>query len=657
MAFIIAQKIKDETLMAKLYNLAGALAFSKGDYAEALKQYTHRLNINITQKDTSGMLGAYYNISLIYNARSEHRKTIEVSYKAMELAEKTKDTFNLMGLNEGLGMAYHQLDEPEKAISFLNKAYRLSVIKKEAYSQTGLLIDFGNIYQKQGNHSRAIRYYDEAIMLSKRNSDKRRQSIATSNKAMSLTYSKEYANAIIHVEEAIKINEEINYVKGLADAYSVKSECLFFQNKLEEAKKWAERSTEISLKIKARREEYQSYQLLSKIYEAMKDNAKAFYYYKRFVNLRDSIDSKEEIRAVSGIEFGYEKEKIERRKKYEQELAANQLQKQKQIQNIILIAGLIMLGLLFFILRSFVQKQKANIEIRKQHEIIEQKNKDILEGINYSRKIQEAILAPEENIRQLLADAFVLYKPKDIVSGDFYFIEPIFPQSGNEKWVAVALADCTGHGVPGALMSLTGYNILKQSLSETNISGPGQALDFLNTGLHHFLKQNQKEQQIRDGMDISFCAINFEKNLLMFSGANNPLWIISRNGNKKNSEGEALKELAKQGEFTVYEIKANKQPIGFSEKTEKFVNHTIELQKGDMIYLLTDGFADQFGGLNQEERKAGGKKFKYKPLRQIITDNANKKMTDQKQALEIAFENWKGELEQVDDVSIIGIKI
>jgi serine phosphatase RsbU (regulator of sigma subunit) len=649
-AIILCQPTGNLNLLGKLYNLSGALLYSMGDYENSLKQYLNRLNVNILQKDTSGMLQAYYNVSLVYNMKAQYRKTVEVNYKALELAEKTKDSINLMALYEGLGMAYYQLEDSGKALYFLREAFKLSMLKKDEFNQGGILIDFGNVYQLGNDHSKAIRYYDEAISLTKKNGDRRRLGTAISNKATSLVQMKDYQNALINLDEAIRIQKEINNQKGLSDALSVKSETYFALKNYPEAIRYAKASAGIATKIEARKEEYITYRLLSKVYEAMGDNANAFYYYKRFVNLRDSIDNKKEIRAVSGIEFNFEKEKIERRQKHEQEIADKQLHKQKVIRNIILSAGIIMLGLFFFILRNYSEKQKANVEIKKQHEIIDQQNKDILQSINYSRKIQEAILAPAENIKALLPDSFVLYKPKDIVSGDFYFIESVFPGTSKDNWVSVALADSTGHGVPGALMSLTGYNILKQTLNNKEVNDPGEALDFLNLELHHFLKQNQKEQRIRDGMDISFCAINFNRGELLFAGANNPIWIVSKTENKKDLSGNPLQQVASKGDHFVYEVKANKQHIGYNEKTEKFINHKISVEKGDMIYLFTDGYADQFGGKD-------GKKFMYKRFRETLIEMRSSSMNEQKNTLETIFENWKGTLDQVDDVSIIGIRI
>ncbi len=645
---LLAEKTNDKNLMSKAYNLAGAICFSIGNYSEAIKQYNNRLIISQQEKDTNGILQGYFNISLVYNTKGEYRKAVEVNYKALELAEKTKDTINLMAVYEGLGSSYYELDDTERAVSFLNKAYRFSIVKKEEYEQAGILIDIGNIYQKEKEYYRSIYYYNKAIELTNKNGDKRRLSIATSNKAKSLVAVKQRETALVLYNNALKINLEINYTKGVSDVLANKAECLMEMEKYSEAEKLAIQARDIAIKINAPKEEYACYTLLEKIYLGLNNTEKAYQNYKLFVALHNSVEDNAQIKTISGIEFSYEKEKTIREQKFKDAEAAAEVKKQKQIRNIILIGGIAMLILLIFILRIYFQTRKANNEIDKQNKTIEEKNESILNSINYSKGIQEAILTPAEEIKKLLPESFVLYKPKDIVSGDFYFIEPIM--TSGTQIAAVALADCTGHGVPGALMSLMGYNILKQSLLTKEVNNPGEALDYLNKELHSLLRQNQKEKHILDGMDIAFCSIDFMKQKIMFAGANNPLWLVSKRKNITDILGNQLKLNSELNGNYLYEIKATKQPIGFTESPKLFITHNIQLEKGDLIYLFTDGFADQFGGPK-------GKKYKYKPLSEIILKSADLNLAEQKKILENSFTSWKGNLEQVDDVSIMGIRM
>ncbi len=276
-------------------------------------------------------------------------------------------------------------------------------------------------------------------------------------------------------------------------------------------------------------------------------------------------------------------------------------------------------------------------ERKRTEKIIRQKNEDITDSINYAKRIQRSMLPREEEISEILRDHFVLYMPKDIVSGDFYWVTSVqlTPQGKeivkDERLAIVAAVDCTGHGVPGALMSIIGNTLLNQTIKNPNINSPAEALDFLNQELPKNLKAN-KGEVIRDGMDMTMCAIDFKTRTVHFSGANNPIFLL-RDG-------------------VMSELKADKQPVSGSTDEEKkpFTNHVLKLKKGDIIYMFTDGYADQFGGPK-------GKKFKYRPFQELLLRNSSLPMEKQRTELERIILEWRGELEQVDDVLVIGIRL
>jgi serine phosphatase RsbU (regulator of sigma subunit) len=265
-------------------------------------------------------------------------------------------------------------------------------------------------------------------------------------------------------------------------------------------------------------------------------------------------------------------------------------------------------------------------EVVLQKDIIERKNKDITDSITYAKRIQQAILPTEQVVKKLFPNSFVLYKPKDIVSGDFYWME----QVGSQNFFAAV--DCTGHGVPGAFMSIVGYNLLNQAVNERGIYEPAKILDEMNNGLSKQLRQQGDSMTVRDGMDLSLCSFDTQTKMLQYAGANNSLWLIRNN------------------ELSI--VKADKCPIGtyVGETLKTFTNHSMQLHEGDLIYLFTDGYADQFGGKD-------GKKFKYKQLQQLILEMKDNKMHVQLQVLEKTINNWRGDLEQVDDILIVGIKV
>ncbi len=258
-------------------------------------------------------------------------------------------------------------------------------------------------------------------------------------------------------------------------------------------------------------------------------------------------------------------------------------------------------------------------EITSNRLILRVKNKEILDSIAYAKRIQEAILPQLKLFHQNLNEIFVLYKPKDVVAGDFYWME-----LKNNK-VLFAAADCTGHGVPGAMVSVVCNNALNRAVREHGLTIPGEIL----TKTREIVIQEfeKSEEDVKDGMDIALCAL--EGNKLQYAGAHNPLWII-RNGE-------------------IIETKANKQPIGQFDNPEPYTTHSFNLEQGDSLYIFSDGYIDQFGGEK-------GKKFKAKAFRKLLLSIQDKSMEEQKTVIDESFETWRGNLEQIDDVCVIGVR-
>jgi sigma-B regulation protein RsbU (phosphoserine phosphatase) len=283
--------------------------------------------------------------------------------------------------------------------------------------------------------------------------------------------------------------------------------------------------------------------------------------------------------------------------------------------------------------RLELAKSRELLELQKEQ--VEEVNKEMTSSLRYAKRLQEALLPPKNLLDSFFNDNyFILYKPRDIVCGDFYWARRIITTPGEGKsksYILLAVADCTGHGVPGAFMSLLGSNFLHQTAVEKNINTPAEALDYLNQKIITTLNHGYGEEEIRDGMDISLIAIDVETKQLAFSGANNPIYII------RNKTLEVLKP--------------NKQAIGnMNDVILPYTNLTTQLMADDCIYLFTDGYADQFGGPK-------GKKLMRKLFEETLIESSNKSMEAQKLTLETTFNNWKGDLEQVDDVCVLGIRI
>jgi serine phosphatase RsbU (regulator of sigma subunit) len=376
-------------------------------------------------------------------------------------------------------------------------------------------------------------------------------------------------------------------------------------------------------------------------YLAKKDYKTAFNYLYDYTATADTMHAKVKRLNVGGQDLKYEFQKQQEQQKLEQQKkdfeARDKLRRQRLFNYAMIGVVIVICILLFMAYKIIKQKQNAfkeislqKQEVENQKSIVDIKNKEIHDSITYAKRLQEAILPDNTYLKSHFTDAFLYYVPKDIVAGDFYFFDK------TESHIILAAADCTGHGVPGALVSVVCSNALNRSINEFNLREPGEILDKTRELVVKLFDKSQNN--VRDGMDISLISIKTkkatvageEKVEIQWSGANNPLWYIQNNN------------------FT--EIKGHKQPIGKADEYSSFPTHTITLTKGDTLYLITDGYADQFGGPK-------GKKFKYKPLSDLILSSQTKSMTNQQNELDTTFTNWKGNLEQVDDVCIIGIRI
>jgi serine phosphatase RsbU (regulator of sigma subunit) len=320
--------------------------------------------------------------------------------------------------------------------------------------------------------------------------------------------------------------------------------------------------------------------------------------------------------------------------------ANNKIQLQEyQIKNqrIIVIGISIFLALVlifFFVLyKNYKQKQKMNL-------VLAQKNEEITDSIEYAQKIQTVILPELSDLKAVFSDVFIFFKPKDIVSGDFYWAETI------ENTSFFSVIDCTGHGVPGAIVSIIGFDGLERAVNEFGLREPAKILDKLNEIVTSILSKSAKAG-VKDGMDLAFCSFSYNTFILEFAGAHNPIYIVSNKRQLTENENNIEPNIANENLF-LYEIKADRQAIGNSSKP--FKNHTIKLSKGDCIYLFSDGFADQFGGESLD-------KYKYKNFKKLLLDTQKEKLEDQKNLISNTLNNWKGTYEQIDDISIIAIRI
>lgn len=613
-ALVKAKAINDQLSIASVSNNIGVIYKNNGDIAKAITYFMIGLKAYEALENNEGIAGALSNIGLIYQSQNEIIKAIDYHNRSLGLFTELKDSINIANTYNNLGICYYQKDSLPQALTHHHKSLE---IREQVNNSRGIinsLHNIGVVYLNMKDYQRALDYLNKSLLLANQNENPKSSVQALNEIAYIYYITKDYKNAKYNGEKA--------------------------KSKLSENQ---------DIKLQSRNAD-----VLYRIYKALEMSDKALAMHERHIVLRDSIISEQNQKEVMRQKFQYEYEKQQAIKDAEHEAQMEVSAAEKKRQKTITYAvssGLALVVLFsFFLYNRFrvTQKQKAVIEEKeketsKQKEIVEEKNKEILDSINYAKRLQEAILPPTKLVNSYLTESFILYKPKDIVAGDFYFMDVV--EENNKRLIYYVAADCTGHGVPGAMVSIVGANGLKRCIQEFNLRDPGKILD----KLAELVAENfaQSEEKIRDGMDLALCCLEIENGYttkLHYAGANNPLWII--NPQRENTPKTA-KPFRQEGG---YEIKADKQAIGYTENIKPFTTHTLSVEKGDTFYTFSDGYPDQFGG-------EAGKKYKSANFKKLLLSMYDKPMDKQQEIINKEFEKWKGGLEQVDDVCIIGVRV
>jgi serine phosphatase RsbU (regulator of sigma subunit) len=383
-----------------------------------------------------------------------------------------------------------------------------------------------------------------------------------------------------------------------------------------------------------------SSELLSDIYESGADFRKAYHFHRIFKRMADSLFGMELKKGALELQFKYEWDKKSALLQAEKE-SALALEREKAARQKVITASIIgflcvvlFFGAIFINRYKIINRQKTVIELQKT--VLEKRNKDVTDSIMYAKRIQEALLKEQEYVTSHLPDHFVYFRPKDIVSGDFYWSheKQLAADDGESRIWYLAAADCTGHGVPGAMMSMLGVSFLNEICTDEKAHSPAEILDNLRDRIVNEL--SSPTHDVKDGMDISLVKLDLRSGEAEWAGANNPLWIIRMD----------------QGIPSFEELKGDKQPIGAHHQAKPFLAHKLRLNPGDTCYLFTDGYADQFGG----DKGGAGKKFLYRRLKEMFLEMSHLPMQEQKKMLDKRFDEWRGRLEQVDDVCVIGFR-
>ena len=585
--------------------------------------------------------------------------------KAYDLANANKDPFLKCKTTLRLGIVYQNITNYKKATQLYKEGLRLA----EQLNNKKLLAQayncFGNLFGLQKQLDQASEYFKKALVLSKELNDVRKVSVILSNLA-NIEYSKAYVSnnykkcnlayqeaydwaiAAKDTEQIVSVVgnwgmsysdegnfklsvEKISYAIAMAEKANKKSDLISLYHYLgrtysfmkEFSKSLAAYTKSLDLAFEFKDTDFQSenYYCLAELNYSTGNYKEAYDYFEKYKTTEDTISSKAVINELNSIKVQYDTEK----KQKEIELLKVNANKDKIMKTSLFVGSLFLLALAFLLFNRYKLKSKTNNILEKQNSIISEKNKDISDSINYAKKIQDAILPSLSEIKKVFPDSFILSIPKDVVSGDFYWF------SENADYKLFVVADCTGHGVPGAFMSMIGNTLLNNIVNERKNYIPNIILNELRNGIISSLKQGEGSPN-KDGMDISLICINKTTHVLQAACANNPIWIVKH-------------------DKSIIEIKADKQPIGYTFANQvDFTLKTVELEKGDIVYQFTDGYADQFGGEK-------GKKYKYNKLKETLLEMNNQPLNQQGDILKNTFITWKGDLAQIDDVLVSGIKI
>jgi serine phosphatase RsbU (regulator of sigma subunit) len=614
----------------------------------------------------STRVGLYLELGNYYQNK-ETGKCLFYFEKALESAKKSRKRKLVARALMNLGGVYNGTGEYPRALKYFTQALEVFEILGDKSKISNTLNSIGNNYLGQGNREMAEKYYRQSMKFAKEANDEGMIAIASYGLAGMLFEKKKYTESVKAFDDAAvlfkKLNREFEYaavrvtqasifitIGNLPQAEKTIDEGILYMKKTgdkygtsQALKQLAKIQTEkknytlanntllqallLCRQIGARANIKEFYQLLANNYALLADKNSAYVYMEKYALLNDSLFNEENAKQTAEMQEKYQSAKKEKalvkqqaELKHERDLARH-----RNTQNKIYLVGLIAMFILSAVaLRAYQNSKKARREIAMQKTIIEEKNKDITDSIRYAHQIQQSLLPLLDNVRSQVGDLFVYYEPKDIVSGDFYWAG----QKNNKLFVAAA--DCTGHGVPGAFMSMLGFHALDNALKNENVNAPADLLYHLHLTIVETFRKKDRSQSVQDGMDVSIVSFDRQHNLLEFAAANNRVYIAGKNG--------------------LTEIKGDLFSIGNVNESRKLVNKQHTVYPGDTVYIFSDGFASQFGG----ER---GKKMKYSRMKEILLKYVHLGMAEQQQHIHREMEIWRGPLEQIDDILVMGIRI
>lgn len=654
----LAEKLNYTKGLGNAYSNKGVIFWYQGESEKALENHLLAIQYRNECGDIQGVGNSYNNIALVYLNLSDYEKSLENNLKALRIREEIGDKHGTANSYNNIGVIYQKQNSYDRAIENYEKALKLREAVGDKFGIGMSYNNIGLIYLDKKEYREAVKNLLKGLAIREEIGDKKGMADSYLNVGTLYYHQKKYDKAIEYVFKAAGINERIGNKRGIGLSYANIGTCYLMQNNLDAALLYLNKGVKILNEIGSKDGVKDAYSALASVYEQKGDFKKAYEYQVMYADLRDTLFDEQVSEKMTEMNAKYESEKKNKEiVKKDAEISRQQADAEKQsiVRNAFIIGFLLVLILAFFIYREYKQKQRANL-------LLDRKNEQITDSINYAKRIQDSVFPPVSQVRQYLPEFFVFHRSKDIVSGDLYWFAEIGDGgrgTGDEEEVTVsrssslaprppspvprpslllAAVDCTGHGVPGAFMSMMAYNLLEQIVKTNHLHQPAAILNELSLQVAASLRQTDVIGKVNDGMDIALLRLmpRMEEGEVVYceleyAGAHNSLYLIRKG--------------------VLHETKADKASIGFSlEKAFVFTHHVIKLEKGDCCYIFTDGFADQFGGPNNE-------KFYYQPFRDLLLEIHHLSMDEQKHRLENVFSEWKGGNSQIDDVLVMGFRV
>ncbi|MDI3527279.1 MAG: hypothetical protein PWR03_1462 [Tenuifilum sp.] len=646
-ALVEGLNIGSEYYLEKAYRLLSKIHLAKGLYFESTEYLRSGYQYSKAIKDSAKISWYLSTLSEVEVELGKLNDAIEININAINFFKQLNDTLNLGRIYISQGIIHTEFGNFATAKSYLENAIAFCSLYNDS-----LLI--GKAYiALAANHLRQKRYIrieqdlkKARLYLSKYTKEYLRSKTLEAEYKLNQNKTEQAITIISNViEKQTKIGDKIGKINSLllhGKSYSK-------QKDYNEAKTVFEACLKDAKNLSLSNISRQVFRELSIIEEKNGNISKAHQYIKRYISITDSLYNIQKISEANRFEnLATIRQKEKEIQEQREVLLRNEsLLNKSRFRQAMLIAFVVFLLTLFVLsYNAYRNKQKANQllaeqnkKIESQKNLLEQRTRDINDSLNYAKRIQRAIFQTSEMPTKYFDESFLIFIPKELVSGDFYWFKKV------EKQVLFAIADCTGHGAPGAFMSIIGMFGLNQIVNELKESNPSDVLQNLNELFNKSFEQKEGSE-IFDGMDIAFCSFSIPTKEVRFAGANIFLHVVR----KTRAKAVSNTILSQNEAYTLYQVKGERQSIGYKANNEPFTTHSIQLEKDDIIYIFTDGFTDQFGGPK-------GKKYRLTEFRNLLIEIAHLPMVKQKDYLIEHFSNWKGDNIQVDDVTILGIKV